>query len=367
MTRETNTDPIDVYVLVEDKGGNLSFYPWNAEWQSENAGSGATARRKGAYYVRGTDQTAAKPIKYSDQDVSLPRARRQGGRFVSQSTTIAVQGSGKVHVYLAGEYLQGIVRDFADTDCQPTCANQSDVSPPDALKFVGSAVSDAAPENDTSTVRITFLGSPSLAQEDTALLYDHDDDVSTGAVDPNDSTQTDPASALGAFKLAVPGDVTAGLISSAVDSEDVAIINATDLQGYLDDLWVQKLDDALTVDAIPYLAVNDNENRVFIIAEVRDDEGNPLSGGSNVDSGVTFSVMFHADSDLKNVARVEYSEPKDVNAMGRASIELTGWTTNADRSKVGSVRVTVTATYSGPSGNLDLGKVELARSENPPT
>ena len=108
-------------------------------------------------------------------------------------------------------------------------------------------------------------------------------------------------------------------------------------------------------------------NKVFIIAEVRDDEGNPLAGGSHVDSAVTFNVMFHADSDLKSVARVEYSEPQDVNTMGRASIELTGWITDEDPSEVGPVRVTVTATYTGPSGNLDLGKVELARVGDPAT
>ena len=363
---------IPLYVLVQDKGGSLSFYPMNSVWQSENQGDGDLARRRGAFYAASTGTTVVGATKYSDQDVSVPRASRKGGRFVPQSTTITVGGEGTVYVYLPQEYDDGIVRNFAEasnfygSDCEPSCTAadaETPIRPPgSAQKF-----NDTQPGAASAMITITFLGTPSLTQEDTALLYDDDKDANTDAVDPNESSETDPASALGAFKVVAPGLAATERFTSATDA-DGPIIEQTDIDEYRGYLWLQKLDEDLVLDAIPNAAAIGTgeaaQNRVFIIAEVRDDEGKQLSG-SNVESSVTFNVMFHADSDLKSVARFEYSEPQDVNATGRASIELTGWTTNVDETKVGSVRVTVTANYAGPSGRLDLGKVELSRVGDP--
>ena len=126
---------IPVYVLVDDKGGNLRFYPNNAIWQSSNDGD----RRKGAFYDSASSTTAVGATKYSDQDLSVPRAARQGGRFVPQSTTITVEGEGTVHVYLPEAYGNGIVRNLADIsenygDCEPAC-NVDTIRPPSSAQM----------------------------------------------------------------------------------------------------------------------------------------------------------------------------------------------------------------------------------------
>ena len=201
---------------------------------------------------------------------------------------------------------------------------------------------------------MTFLGAPSLTQDDVGLGTDGDDADSFAEEDPNDDASTDPSSALAAFTTMTP------LAHELDQEEDSDTVVAT----YQDDLWVQAMGASAT-KVIPNAAATDTDNRVFVIAEIRDAKGQLLTGGSNVDSAVTFNVAFHADADLKSVARVNYSDTKDVNAMGRAYIELSGWATNPDPSKAGPVKVTVTASYTGPSGNLDLGKVDLARLGSP--
>ena len=65
---------------------------------------------------------------------------------------------------------------------------------------------------------------------------------------------------------------------------------------------------------------------IHIFAEVRDDQGRALAG--NDDSSITFTVEYAVGSALKSNAQVMYSDPEELDANGRASIELEGWTTD---------------------------------------
>ena len=107
------SDPIELYVLVEDKAGNLSFYATGDQWQIEDAVVGEVTRRKGRFYIdENITATEAKPTRYFEHNVMVPRAQRSGGRFVRQSTTLSVKGEGTVHVYLPGAYDADIVGRF---------------------------------------------------------------------------------------------------------------------------------------------------------------------------------------------------------------------------------------------------------------
>ena len=147
MTQSTFT------FLVEDKQGDVSFYPTDTVWQGADDGE----RKRGAYYVSASGTDVAKVTKYSDHDVTVPVAVRQRGRFVSQSISISVQGEGKVHVYLPSHYgMNGIVDDVTCDMCP------DNVSPPAAERFNANQ-----PGDDSSTITITFLGKPSDSQKDT--------------------------------------------------------------------------------------------------------------------------------------------------------------------------------------------------------
>ena len=175
--------------------------------------------------------------------------------------------------------------------------------------------SEALPDSGQSTIDgtmvIVFLGKPSLTQAD------GDDD----------GDELDKSSSLTAFNLATP---TGDNLADPQDSEVVSAI----------------LSDTVSI---------------YIFAEVRDDQGRALVGGDDVESTVTFNVEFAAGSDLKTGRALTTSETEDVGTDGRADIELDGWKTG-DGDEVGPVKVTVTAMYTGPTGDLDLGKVVLSRA-----
>ena len=103
---------------------------------------------------------------------------------------------------------------------------------------------------------------------------------------------------------------------------------------------------------------------IHIVAEVRDNQGRALAG--NDDSSITFNVEYTAGSALKTGRQLMYSTAEDLGTDGRATIELSGWTTDDSAPiELGPVKVTVTAMYVGPTGNLEIGKVELSRGSTP--
>ena len=203
------------------------------------------------------------------------------------------------------------------------------------------AASTIIPNGATAdaTMVIVFLGKPSLTRIDTEECLDAQDPpqpiTCTSSHDTNvdghfdADTKPDPSSAVKAYE---GGTVGAGFIANIATDEAIEIPTAS-------------------------------TGEIHIFAEVRDDQGRALAG--NDDSSITFTVEYAVGSALKSNAQLMYSDPEELDGDGRASIELEGWTTDdTDPIEVGPVKVTVTAMYSGPTGNLDLGKVELSRGSD---
>ena len=199
------------------------------------------------------------------------------------------------------------------------------------------ATSTVLPGTAEETMVIVFLGKPSLTRIDDEECLDNQtppeqttcdvgnhDSNNDGYIDAD--TKPDPSSALMAY---TSGDVAVGFIAHIDSAEATAIPSNT-------------------------------AGEIHIFAEVRDNQGRALAG--NDDSGITFTVEYAVGSALKSNAQLMYLDPEELDETGRASIELEGWTTDdTDPIEVGPVKVTVTAMYSGPTGNLELGKVELSR------
>ena len=159
----SDAEDIEVYVLVQDNKGDLSFYANSDVWQAEdatvNVGGATVERERGTFYTDRIEATEAKPTKYAEHNITVPLAKREGGRWVAQSITITVQGKGTVHVFLPDENDVDIVADFANADCEPICNGLADVDPPKALKFASNQ-----PGEDSATVSITFLGPPAIGR-----------------------------------------------------------------------------------------------------------------------------------------------------------------------------------------------------------
>ena len=178
-------------------------------------------------------------------------------------------------------------------------------------------------QSATVVLTVTFVGAPALIQPD----------IDKGATDPADKDAiNDPSSALAAFTDAEPSGTGA--------------------------LWEQVRAETETTEVIP--SASDEE--VHIVAEIRDEEGN-LIHGSGQDSSVSFQVTYDSGSELRSGRQYTYSIVEDV-ASGRASIQLNGWSVVTDDGPlVGPVKVTVTASYTGPTaaGAFPLGTVKLSR------
>ena len=161
-------DPIDVYLLIEDKSGDLSFYPDGTVWQKED-GTGVNTREKGIFYASNLlNAGEVKPTRYSEMNVSVPRAMRTGGRFSSQSTTVTVESAAKVHVYLPADYAGNLVEDLDADDCSPGACNDQDNPPTSvakATRFGGGQPGTNATNGDSSTINITYLGPPAIGKD----------------------------------------------------------------------------------------------------------------------------------------------------------------------------------------------------------
>ena len=354
-------EPIRFYVLSEDKSGSLLYYKPATVYQGNEVTFGTApnevTKRRGFYDGDAEESPdVVTPGKYTSHTVDVPRAEVVGGGYKAQSVTITVSGS--FHIYSTTHFGLGTPPGYGEAvPCQilnPSgssygagCDQEPVVSTPSgaAQRLRESNTDDQQPAS-TESVTVTFLGAPSLTQDDVMADDDInvDDDASSedNAMDANKNDDTDPSSAIGAFDKATPDN------DDVLDNENVLWMSIGGIGG---------VDDAL-VDAIPSVANED----VFIVAEIRDNNGVLLKGGDDVDSAVTFTVVYTDGSDLKTVARTQYSEPVEVDETGRASIELTGWTVGND---TGPVKVTVSASYTGPSGTLGFEDVVLSRVSDP--
>ena len=349
----TEDKPITLHILYEDDDGNLEYYPDGTFYQVDASTMSTPTRSGGFYTERNDDDDTVSAKRYSAQAVEVPLAAVEGGKYVAQSVDVIVTGNLRIFDVDSFNSADGFgvdtecadVNDSGTLESNSPCVDDDDV-PGDPENLRADDAADAI-------VNVTFLGAPSLTQDDIGLGTDTNiDSDNLGDKDPNGNSDTDPSSKLAAFNTMTPEvhDLVIEVLDSTIMADD-----------FNDQLWVQALGPSDPVDEIPNAAATENLNRVFIIAEVRDADGELLAGRSNVDAAVTFDVTFHADSDLKSVARTSYSDTKEVNTSGRAYIELTGWNTDSDPNEVGPVNVIVTASYTGPSGDLDLGEVELAR------
>ena len=339
-----------LHILYEDDDGDLAYYP-NGTFYQVNA-SENPERTSGFYTGRAATDTAVRAKTYSSVTVEVPAAAVVGGKYVAQSVEVMVSGSFRIFDVSSfgngfGEALQ----------CAPGGSTVgSDITCTDDDDLPSGSENLRADNTADAIVNVTFLGAPSLTQDDIGLGTDTNttDGTDIGDKDPDGNTDTDPSSKLAAFSTMMPAAhmLVIEEAGSTIDPED-----------FEDQLWVQAI--GTGIDEIPTGAATETANRVFVIAEVRDADGQLLFGGSNIDSAVMFEVMFHADSDLKSVARTGYSDAKEVDSNGRAYIELTGWNTGTDVTKLGPLSVTVTASYTGPSGDLDLGEVKLTRVSAP--
>ena len=323
-------DAINLYVLVKDKSGSLSFYANTDIWQSETAGSAPDIRRKGTFYDALSGSMEAKPTKYTEMDVSVPRAKRQGAQFVRQSTTVSVKGEGSVHVYLPEDSDTDIVADFVNSDCTPAC--DAETPPPDAQKFVASQ-----PTNDSSTISITFFGKPSLTlSADDEEDCDHDD---------NDQTMLDCDDA----DSDVNGDLYADKDDKPDPSSDLYVANVTTTPGspptYSEEAATDVNADFAFGSTGPYdiEAATDNE-RLFAVAIIKDAKGNPLAdtGDNKAQGRVTFTISYAAGSALESNPITPQTMP--VGTGGKAMVLLDNW------KSTGAVSATVTAVYSGAYG-----------------
>ena len=240
-------DDIEIYVLVEDKSGNLSFYGKDVVWQSADAGledsDPANDRRKGNFYTSATDQMEVKPTKYFEHNVMVPRATRQGGRNVPQSVTLTVKGEGTVHVYLPDDYEDDIVTDFANDDCSPQCDPGASpaTSPPKAIKFDTMQPNANESDGDSGTINITFLGPPSLGEDsdnDRNKILDDFQQCSLGADGEVDTgagvneTTTDPDGNSATCTAAIGGGADDMLdVGDTPESRSKLVITGSDVDG----------------------------------------------------------------------------------------------------------------------------------------
>ena len=355
-TRPGGSDrPATIFVLSEDDNGDVVYYPAGTYYQiATNSGDdqpGDVIRGAG-FYTEDTQADEVEPVRYSLQEVEVPLAALKGAGYAAQSVTIEVTGD--FYIFDRDSFANGLGEDVfcATLDggsrliSAAECADEVNV--PGDAKRRNSQTADAL-------VSVTLLGAPSLTQDDTGI--DVVIKTNEDATDPNNSGETDPSSYLGAFTVDIDG-LTTVIITDDTDTADF------DERTLGDDLWVIGLNRAAGSEATTEIPSN-IAGTVYVIAEVRDGDGNLLKGGKNVDSAITFTVMYADGSDMKSSANVSYSRNEEVDGNGRASTQLAGWTTGDD---AGPVKVTVTASYTGPSGsNFDLGKVELARVGDPMT
>ena len=188
-----------------------------------------------------------------------------------------------------------------------------------------------------ASLRIIFLGSPSRTVLDTEECVDNlgaaetcdlslHDDNGDGFIDPD--TRPDVGST-----LLIDAGVTAG-VTTAEGTPGVYTIEETDTNtGTMSPL------------------------RLMIAATIKDNNARLLrDGNEDIDSTVTFSYEYAMGSSLKPRRVMTAEQEADVDAMGQAMLNLDDW------KSTGAVSVTVSAMYSGPTGNLDLGEVTISRA-----
>ena len=349
-------DEIDVYVLVEDKSGSLSFYANTDVWQSQNVdvtvGGDEMTRKKGTFYTAdGSTATEAKPTKYFEHDIEVLRAKRQGGRFVAQSTEITVKGEGTIHVFLPDEYDTDLVADFADADCSPTCEGLDNVDPPKAQKFAS-----GQPADDTATVLVTFLGAPMLGKDSdndrNKVLDDFKQCVTDAADGEFDDSTTDPDG--------VKGDCGEEGTNDDPDEDDT-----TESRSKLVVMGSTEEGHKPLINGKTLTYKMDDEDEVTIHAVIEDAKGNALEDMEVIFISTTNPMGIVAERDLADEKDTEIIGDTDASSIdGVDGIDAVASYTLDGLAKVkGSYTIDVEVMV----GSLSLGMVTITRPGIPAT
>ena len=199
----------------------------------------------------------------------------------------------------------------------------------------------AASPRPTASLRIIFLGSPSRTVLDTEECLN--DDGSTRAC--NEGTDDDNGD--GFVDPDTKPDVGSTLEIAGV--EDLVGVSAVDGEKGM-----------YTIDETGTNPSTTSPLMLPITATIKDNNARLLrDGNEDIDSTVTFSYEYAMGSSLKPRRLMTAEQEVDVDPMGQAMLELDDWKTT------GAVSVTVSAMYSGPTGNLDLGEVTISRGGDP--
>ena len=365
-------DDIDLYLLIEDKSGNLSFYGSGVFWQKQDGGTNDT-REKGNFYQ--TDEANAEeadPTKYAEMEVTVPRAKRSGGRFIRQSTTISVQNVGKVHVYLPDDYAGNLVADFNDADCSPAACATTDVpptSPPKATKFAAEEPGANAANGDSGTINITFLGAPVLGKDSdndrNKILDDwhqcvttaEDGEFEDATIDP-DGNMADCGAQGGSDELDADDDMGESRSKLVVRTEDTgtakALINGKSLEHI-----VTGDDSVVTI----YALLEDKDGEALLGAEV-------LFTSSTMPSGIVAQRDLIDDPETEEVVVVPDAAKGEISIIGLPAAD--GPTAIVAKDAVAaytldnlptdtSYQITVDVTV----GSLKLGTVVISRPGDP--
>ena len=358
-----DAQPIPVYVLIEDEDGSEDIYPAGTYYQAENNAGGT--RDRGSFYENVSSATdEVEPTAYSSQNVSVPRAAQEGGRYVAQSTTITVGGEGTVRVYLPDQFgAAGVVEDVNCANSGGSdCVEGTDPSPPDdALMFIS-----GAPANDTATVNIRFLGVPALGEDkDTDFNDDLDDEEMEQCVLTGDADDEDAE---------LVGEAATNGCNTHEDKPDnetwVASDEITDVPESRSKLVVRTgVEEATSGDSNPLIDGGElthtmaDEDAVTIYAVVKDAKNQPLE-----DIEVSFSSTTNPSG---IIAARDLADEGDAEAAGSTlagnldGVEDTDAIVAYELNGLSDVEGPYLITVEVMAGELDLGTVIITRPDAP--
>ena len=321
---------VTVWVYAQDgsiEGGTALTDVWDHD---------AIAGDAGATPVVPTPRAA----RFSAIMLEIPAASQGlgGGGLTRSTATISVTpASGKSDVTLYIFYAD-------DPPIPEADYNHDGDTGADATDDVKQINVPSVSANDTSgTMKVTFLGAPSLYRPDTEVQTDSNND---GAIDSNDDDATDTN------------------MDGHVDNDDkrdpasdlYVVFGQLDSDGALEDASSPPVNSGFNSKS-PYAI--EAAPGVFVTAIMRDVYGNLLedTGDNKAQSRVTFTISYADGSALDSNPITP--DTVAVNAMGIARTQLDHWASS------GAVSATVTAMYSGPTGDLDLGEVKVVRGGDP--
>ena len=319
-----------IQVLIRDNSGAILAYldghvvydTVDVDAQDNPASNRYELTDDGAEALGGSAEAgdaAPAPMKFRYQEIEVPWPARDPVSLNVEAQSITISVTGNVYIYSAN----------ADT------ITDSIGIPPD--------VTDKRRElaDQSSDVIITFLGEPSLTRPDTEDC-DNDNNPNT----PADCTLNGQDSNMDGY---VDAD-------SKADRSSYLYVELANLDGTEE---AAAVGDDYGFDSDSPFQIG-STTQLLAVAIIKDAKGQPLTdvGGSKAKGRVTFTISYAAGSDLDSNPITPQTQGVDMN--GKAMVLLDNWEENGD-----AAQATVTAMYTGPTGNLDLGNVMVTRGGDP--